>query len=54
MVVGVTQGYLEAWSYYLHMLHGSIHVWGTKKECLIEKGLKRTTLDFSGLLYANR
>ncbi len=25
---------------------GSIHNWGTKKECLIEKGLQRTTLDF--------
>jgi hypothetical protein len=29
---------------------GSIHNWGTKKECLIEKGLQRTTLDFF-LLY---
>ncbi len=26
---------------------GTIHDWGTKKECLIEKGLQRTTLDFS-------
>jgi hypothetical protein len=25
---------------------GSIHDWGTKQECIIEKGLQRTTLDF--------
>jgi hypothetical protein len=25
---------------------GSIHDWGTKKECLTKKGLQRTTLDF--------
>jgi hypothetical protein len=24
----------------------SIHNWGTKKECLIEKGLQKTALDF--------
>ncbi len=29
---------------------GSILDWGTKKECLIEKRLQRTTLDFC-LLY---
>ncbi len=28
------------------VIYGSIHNWGTKKECLIEKGLQRTTLDF--------
>ncbi len=28
------------------VIYGSIHIWGTKKECLIEKGLQRTTLDF--------
>jgi hypothetical protein len=27
------------------LLRGSIHDWGTKKECLIEKGLQRTTLN---------
>ncbi len=26
--------------------NGSIHDWGTKNECLIEKGLQKTTLDF--------
>ncbi len=25
---------------------GYIHDWGVKKECLIEKGLQKTTLDF--------
>jgi len=25
---------------------GCIYDWGTKKKCLIEKGLQRTTLDF--------
>jgi hypothetical protein len=25
---------------------GSIHDWATKNECLIEKGLQKTTLDF--------
>jgi len=25
---------------------GSIHDWGTKKECLIKKGLQNITLDF--------
>jgi hypothetical protein len=25
---------------------GSIHNWGTKNECLIEKGVQKTTLDF--------
>jgi len=29
-----------------HFLFGSIHDWGTKKECLTEKGLHRTTFDF--------
>jgi len=47
MIVGVIQGYLETWRYYLHMLHGFIHDWGMKKECLIEKGLQMITLDFS-------
>jgi len=29
-----------------HLLKESIHDWGTKKECLIEKGLQMTTLHF--------
>ncbi len=29
-----------------HLLKGSIHNWVTKKECLTEKGLQMTTLDF--------
>jgi hypothetical protein len=42
------------------ILLGTVHKWGTKKECLTGKGLQRTNLDFhlsyhnySGLLYAN-
>ncbi len=31
---------LKIWTY------GSIHDWGTEKECLTEKWLQRTTLDF--------
>jgi hypothetical protein len=27
-------------------IRGSIHNWGTKKECLIGKGLQMTSLDF--------
>jgi hypothetical protein len=27
-------------------IDGSVHDWGTKKECLTEKGLQKTTLDF--------
>ncbi len=29
-----------------NITRGSIHNWGTKKECLIGKGLQMTTLDF--------
>jgi hypothetical protein len=36
-------GIIKIWIY------GSIHNWGTEKECLIEKGLPKTTLDFFNL-----
>jgi hypothetical protein len=30
----------------MNLSNGSIHDWGTKNECLIEKALQRTILDF--------
>jgi hypothetical protein len=30
----------------LYIIEGLIHSWGFKKECLVEKGLQKTILDF--------
>jgi len=34
------------WNSWVTSCLGSIHDWGTKKECLIKKGLQRKTLNF--------
>jgi hypothetical protein len=64
----VVENHISSWIISQHILRckievgGSIHDWGTKKECLTKKGVQRTTLNFclsyiikcNGLLYGNK
>jgi hypothetical protein len=42
LVIFLLKSILNMWFFNI----GSIHNWGTKKECLTKKGLEKTTLNF--------